>query len=224
MKVNKKLYDQVVSEAKLVQELPNNIVEIHSLNQNEQLYNQYTQKGKFSVWTSADGTNYRLLVEDGYYEKVAELYSKRVNAIWLEFWDQVETRRSKMMKTIFLPFVVVSFVALLLLMVLLGDNANYQTYSMFGILIVFLIMNMIINKKIDNMINTLNVEAVDKIKKIIGAKKFESLLDAQRSYIDEFFGYTDEDFEDDLVVEGEVETEDDVVESVEIFDVEEPKE
>lgn len=218
MKVNKKLYDQVVSESKFVQELPNNIVEIHSLNENEQLYNQYTQKGKFSVWTSADGTNYRLLVEDGYYEKVAELYSKRVNAVWLDFWDQVESKRSKMMKTIFLPFVVASFVALLLLMVLVGDNANYQTYSMLGILVVFLIMNMIINKKIDNMINALNIEAVDKIKSIIGAKKFESLLDSQRSYIDEFFGYTDADFEDDVVAEAEV------VESAEIVDLEEPKE
>ena len=61
MKVNARLFDRVVTEPFDIQELENgSTVELHSLNQNEELYQEYAMKAKFAVWACKDGKHYRL--------------------------------------------------------------------------------------------------------------------------------------------------------------------
>ena len=195
MKVNARLFDRVVTEPFDIQELENgSTVELHSLNQNEALFNEYAPKAKFAVWTCADGKHYRLLLEDGYYVEMRELYGKRVNQSWVNFWDEVEKGRGKVMKMFFIPLTILVFIAITLLMIFsdkLGENG--QLIAMAAVLVVFVIANMIINKKIDKIINTSNSNAVEKIKNIVGHKRFDELMEGQRIYYDKFFGIEEEE-------------------------------
>ena len=56
-------------------------------------------------------------------------------------------------------------------------------------------MYIIINKKIDNIIQTSNANAVDKIKKIVGGNRFDALMEAQKDYYDKFFGIEEDEEE-----------------------------
>lgn len=189
MKINPKLYAAVTTEPFDRQELEDGVVvELHSLNQNEEIFNEYAPKAKFAIWTSVDGKTYRLLLEDTYYPRLRELYGRRVNQCMINFWNNVEKDRSKIMKFVFIPVSVLVFIIFILLMIF-GANLdqNLQTIIMGVVLVAFIIVNVIVNKKIDGYVNKHNDEAVDKIKKIIGAKRFEELLNEQQAHYDEFF-------------------------------------
>ena len=80
MKINPKIYNSVTTEPFDVQELSNGtVIELHSLNQNEALFNEYAPKAKFAIWSSVDGKRYKLILEDTYYPRLRELYGRRVN-------------------------------------------------------------------------------------------------------------------------------------------------
>lgn len=203
MKINAKIYSRVTTEPFDTQDLENGVtIELHSLNQNEELYNEYAPKAKFALWTSQDGKNYRLLLEDGYYQEMRELYLKRVNQVWVNFWDDVEKGRGKIMKFIFLPLTIVIF-AIVIVLMFLGDKLgnNGQLIAMAAVLVVFIVGNVFINKKIDKLINSSNNIAVEKIKGIIGHKRFDELMEAQRVYYDKFFGIEEEPAEEDKTPE-----------------------
>lgn len=195
MKINHKIYNTIVSTPFDVQELDGGVkIELHSLNENEALFNEYAQrKGKFSVWTSLDGMTYRLLLEDSYYARLRELYGRRVNQCMITFWDDVEKERSKVMKWFF----IISGVLLVGLFVFLTFFPNVldqtgQMIVMFATLIGFIIVNTVINKKVDTIVNKHNSIAVEKIKNIVGHDRFEELLDETRAHYDDFFGIEEE--------------------------------
>lgn len=189
MKINPKIYNAVTTEPFDIQELEDGVViELHSLNQNEDLFNEYAPKAKFAIWTSVDGKNYRLLLEDTYYPRLRELYGRRVNQCMINFWNNVEKDRSKIMKFVFIPVSILVFLVFILLMIFgSGLDQNVQTIIMGAVLVAFIIVNVIVNKKIDGYVNKHNDEAIDKIKKIIGGKRFEELLNEQQAHYDEFF-------------------------------------
>ena len=195
MKINPKIYNAVTTEPFDVQELGNGVVvELHSLNANETLFNEYAPKAKFAIWSSVDGKTYKLILEDTYYPRVRELYGKRVNQCMIDFWDAVEKERGKVMKFIFIPVSILVFVIFVLLMIFanqLGETG--QMIAMGVVLVGFIIVNVLVNKKIDSIVNKHNSTAVDKIKNIIGHKKFEELLNEQQAHYDDFFGITEEE-------------------------------
>lgn len=200
MKINHKIYNSITSEPFDVQKLNDGVtVELHSLNKNEYLYNTYAPKAKFAVWSSENGKNYRLLLEDTYYPRMKELYGKRVNQCMVDFWAEVEKVRGKLMKLVFLPvsvLVFLSFIALVLFGAALGEGVQM---ALMGVaLILFIVVNVFVNRKIDSAINTHNSEAVEKIKNIIGHKRFEELLNEQQAHYDEFFDIKPEDEEADV--------------------------
>lgn len=204
MKINHKIYNSITTEPFDVQQLADGVtVELHSLNQNEYLYAQYAPKAKFAIWSSVDGKNYRLLLEDTYYPRMREMYGKRVNQCMIDFWNKVEKVRSKLMKFVFIPvsiLVFLGFIALVLFGALLGEGL--QMVLMAAALIAFIIVNVFVNRKIDSAINTHNTEAVDKIKHIIGHKRFEELLNEQQAHYDEFFDiHEDEEVENTELLE-----------------------
>ena len=212
MKINRKIYNQVQSEPFDVQELENGgKIELHSLNSTEALYNYYAPQAKFAVWSSFDGKNYRLLLEDGYYAKMRDLYTTRVNRIWINFWDVVEKGRKKIMFTLFLPSVIVAFLAAVLLMIFASKlaalpNGQIWQYVIIGaILVGFIVCNVLTNKKIDKVIRTANEKAIDDIKHVVGEKHFDELMDAQQAYYDEFFHIEDDEQEETQPEEQEIE-------------------
>lgn len=195
MKINHKIYDSITTEPFEVQTLADGVtVEFHSLNQNEHLFNQYAPQAKFAIWSSKEGTNYRLLLEDTYYPRMRELYGKRVNQCMIDFWNKVEKQRSKIMRCVFIPvsiIVFLGFIASIILGGLLGESL--QMVVMAVLLLAFIVVNVAVNRKIDSAVNKFNSEAVEKIKNIVGHKHFDELIDIQQAHYDEFFGITHEE-------------------------------
>ena len=194
MKINQKIYYTVATEPFDVQELENGVkVELHSLNQNEALFNEYAPKAKFAIWSTIDGSCYKLLLEDSYYARLRELYGRRVNQCMVTFWNKVEVDRKRIMKLFFIPISIILiavFTILLFLPSILGETG--QLVVMGATLVGFIISNMLINKKIDGIVNTHNSEAVEKIKNIVGHKHFEELMEETRAHYDDFFGIVED--------------------------------
>lgn len=194
MKINQKIYYTVATEPFDVQELENGVkVELHSLNQNEALFNEYAPKAKFAIWSTIDGSCYKLLLEDSYYARLRELYGRRVNQCMVTFWSKVEVDRKRIMKLFFIPISIILiavFTILLFLPSILGETG--QLVVMGATLVGFIIANMLINKKIDGIVNTHNSEAVEKIKNIVGHKHFEELMEETRAHYDDFFGIVED--------------------------------
>ena len=194
MKINQKIFNSVTTEPFDVQELKDGVViELHSLNKNEALFNEYAPKAKFAIWTCIDGKKYRLLLEDTYYPRLRELYGRRVNQCMIDFWDAVEKERGKVMKLIFVPVSIVVFIVFILLMIFQEQLGDAVTFIMGATLVAFIIVNVFVNKKIDSILNKHNSEAVEKIKNIIGHDRFDQLMDEQQAHYDDFFGIKDED-------------------------------
>lgn len=194
MKINPKIFYNVATEPFDVQELEDGVkIELHSLNQNEALFNEYAPKAKFAIWSTIDGSCYKLLLEDSYYARLRELYGRRVNQCMITFWQKVEVDRKRIMKLFFIPISIILFAvfALLIFFPTLLDNTS-QLVVMGVTLVGFIICNMVINKKIDGIINKHNSEAVEKIKNIVGHKHFEELMDETRAHYDDFFGIVEE--------------------------------
>lgn len=205
MRINPKIYNTVSTEPFDVQELEGGVkVELHSLNANEALFNEYAPKAKFAIWSTIDGSCFKLLLEDSYYARLRELYGRRVNQCMVTFWNKVEVDRKRIVKLFFIPIsiiLVAIFALLIFFPQLLGETG--QLVVMGGTLVGFIISNMIINKKIDGVINKHNSEAVEKIKNIVGHKHFEELMDETRAHYDDFFGIVEEDEPTEEVLEEE---------------------
>lgn len=200
MKINPRIYEYA-DEAKLIetQELENHNLEIYKLNDYEDLLAEFTNKGKFAVWSSVDGTNYRLYVEEGYYNKLKPLYGKKINNIWLAFWDKCDRVANKF-RNITLPSTIVILAAILLITMYVPNPIS--TILVIVLSVIFFAGILVFRKLTNKKFTEANKESVDEIKKYLGAKEFERLLQDQRSYIDEYFKY--EDIEENEVEENEV--------------------
>ena len=72
-----------------VQEFDGRKIELFYMNDYDIILADQINKGKFAVWSSNDGFNYRLYLEKGLYEKVKELYTPEINKIWVDFTNFV---------------------------------------------------------------------------------------------------------------------------------------
>ena len=86
-----------------VQESDTKTVEIHSMNQTSYLA-KFAGKGQFAVWTS-DSKSYKLLIEDGYYKTMKDLYGKRVNQVWIAFYEKADKIRFSLMYKMVFPMI-----------------------------------------------------------------------------------------------------------------------
>ncbi len=209
MRINPKIYTMINTEPLEVQDVEGHNVEIYKLNDYPGILDEFTKKGKFAVWSSIDGVNYRLLIEEGYHASLKDLYTKKINSIWLSFWDECEKITNNFSKKIILPATIFVMVCLFALINFIPENIQMVfSVSLLGI---FIVATMTLRRYTNSKISRKNAESIDQIKKILGAKKFEQLLEKQRSYIDEYFGY--ENNEDENVVEAEAINEKNVVEA-----------
>lgn len=200
MRVNPKVYELATGEPKEVQEVENHKIEIYCLDDYPQMLEEFTRKGKFAVWSSVDGENYRLFIEKGYHETLKDLYGKRINAIWVKFWDECEKITNKFSRRFVMPLTAL---VLILYFVLSSTVFTQEKIGQAGSLVfalgmpgVFIIIIMTLRRYTNNRISMENVKSIDEIKRILGADKFNTLLEAQRSYLDHYFGYDAEDMEE----------------------------
>jgi len=195
MKVNARIYNSITLEPFEIQEIDGHHVELFYLNDFPGILAENTAKGRFAVWSSADGNNYRLLVEKGYYETVTKLYEKPVNKIWLEFWGDCEGISKKMYRFFLVPASLIALIGFGVTVAFLQDAEYAQTRNIISavILVLFILAMLLFRKVSSNEINKANANSVTKIKKTIGSQTFENLLKEQRNYMDEYFRQINEE-------------------------------
>lgn len=186
MRLNPKVFELANGiEPQERQEFDGRVVEIYYMNDFDEVYQANCPKGKFALWTSNDGFNYRLFIEKGYYEQLSELYSDKVNKIWLDFWDKCDETTKKYNFKVMLPLALGCLIAYLLISTLWKSDA--AIYVEFGILALFIVGLFALNKVTKNKLAIYNQESVEEIKKVTGSKHFDELMTIQKTYIDEYF-------------------------------------
>lgn len=189
MRINPKLYE-VASEVEAIetQEFDGRKVEVYLMSQVSGVKEEFLMtKGQFAVWTSADGKNYRVFLEDGYYETVKELYAQPINKVWVDFWDTTDGISKKFSRFFIYPLMIVAIALCVVSIVLNQKLGNIATYIILGVLVAMFIalifVNMFVRKKIMLESNKSRAE----IQNILGEEKYEALINAQKAYMDEYF-------------------------------------
>lgn len=165
------------------QEFDGRKIELFYMNDYDAILSEQINKGKFTVWSSDDGFNYRVFLEKGLYETVKELYTPEINKIWVDFWDVTEKISNRLTRFGLLPIGGISII----LCICSGLFGEYGSYISIGGLVAAFIAMLVVNKSMKKKILLANKESRDLIIKKIGEKKFDKLLDAQKEYIDAYY-------------------------------------
>ena len=213
MKVNVKLYNLVETQKPLdVQEIDGRVVEMYNMDEFPRIQEEFIRQGRFAVWSSVDGKNYRIFIEPGYYNEFKELYSLNVNKIWVDFWDACEKISHTATFKIIIP---VTGVALAGCLGLSFWKSEISTYLSIGLVVIAFLAMMVSNSRAKSKIQQENIKSVDLIKKEVGEKRFEELIEARKDYTDKYYAalYPEDEIEEET--EQEV-LEEPVVEEVEV--------
>ena len=224
MKVNVKLYNLVNGQSPLdVQQIDNRNVEIYSMVDFPQVKEEFIRQGRFAVWSSVDGNNYRIFIEPGYYNEFKELYSLPVNKIWVDFWDACEKLSHTATFKIIIPVTGVALAACVGLSFWKSEISSYISIAL--VILAFLVM-MISNSRAKSKIQQENVKSVELIKKEVGEKRFEQLIEARKDYTDKYFAaiYPEDVVEEETEAEALEEPVVEEAQVVETTEVEEKKE
>lgn len=220
MRINPKLF-AIANEAEPVdvQEFDGRKIEVFMMEPYPQVKEEFINKGKFAVWSSVDGVNYRLFIEDGYYNELKPLYSQAVNKIWVDFWDTCETVSRKMSRFVILPVTVAA----------IGGCIGFSflekgsIYAMIAVVVIAFVIMLFCNRLTRKKIYDANTASVELIKKALGGtKQFDEMLERQKNYMDSYYDslYPDEDFEEEETEELSAQA----VEEVEVVEEESQKE
>lgn len=189
MRINPKLYE-VANEVtpSSVQEFDGRKVELYLMGDFNGIKEEFViGKGQFAVWASVDGVNYRLFLEDGYYNEIKDLYSLPINKIWVEFWDKTDAISKKFSRYFIYPMMALAVIMCIVSLALSSFLGDWGTYIIIGALVVMFIAMIFVNYKTKKAIMNENVKSRDLIIKHFGEKKFDSLIDKQKEYMDTFF-------------------------------------
>ncbi len=185
MKLQYGIFKQL-NTPKETHQLEGKTIEIHSMNDTKFL-SRFAGKGQFAVWTS-DSKNYKLLIEDGYYQVMKDLYSKRVNQVWITFYEKADKVRFGLMFKMVFPMIAVSMV-LAILFSTIEALKGYQNFALIGILGVVLVTNMLQTTIMRKKVEEARTVAVKDIQMIIGEHKFNDLLEKQSKYYEDYFKF-----------------------------------
>lgn len=189
MRINAKLYpvaDEVTPYE--TQTFDNKKVELFMMSSFEGIKEEFViKKGQFAVWSSMDGLNYRLFLEDGYYDTVKELYCETVNKIWLDFYDRTDAISGKFSKFFVYPLMAIAIAACVLSIVLQKQIGAIGSWIIIGVLALMFVAMIFVNMKIKKVIVNENAKSRQLIVDHFGGNRFDELIELQKSYMDEYF-------------------------------------
>lgn len=189
MRVNPKLYpvaDEVTPYE--TQTWENRKVEIYLMDSFEGIKEEFViKKGQFAVWSSMDGENYRLFLENGYFERVKELYTEPVNKIWLDFYDTTDGISRKFSNFFIYPLMGVAVIACVLSIFLSQYMPSFVSWIIIGVLAAMFVAMIFVNMKVKKVVLNENTKARQKIIDHFGGNKFDELIEMQKAYMDEYF-------------------------------------
>ena len=189
MKINPRLWDAANEvEPFDVQKLSDRTIEIYKMSSFDGIKEEFVNtKGQFAAWSSIDGVNYRLFIEDGYYEEVKDLYTQQINTIWIEYWDLCDNIYKKFSRFCIYPLMIV---AILLCIVSIAFGSHLKgvgSYIIIGALIVMFIGMLILNRVVKKKQADEHNKSRQKIYDILGEDRFNKLVDNQKNYMDKYF-------------------------------------
>jgi len=222
MKLNYKVFKALVEEPFLTQEVNGNEVGFYYMNETPFLQ-QFVMRGRFYVWTS-DGKNYKLLIERGYYERVSYFFEKEINAVWLNFLEEVTTVNSRMSRNYLMISMGISLAIIILFSILLPEQL---TWGIIGALIITLVGNMIHSNRVNKIVRQMNLDAQEEIREILTEDKFNQFLNDQEEYMKEYFAFDEdeEEFDEELdtLETNDLDEENNEIEEVEVLEEDEGK-
>lgn len=185
MKINPKLYHAADDITPIeVQEFGEKKIELFYMDDFEGVKEEVINKGQFAAWSSEDGANYRVFFEKGYYDVVGELYTEKINKIWVEFWDKTDLISKKFTRFILIPIMIVSILVCVLSGLIPGGYGNYIAIGVLVVAFIAMILcNTFTKKKIMQENNNSRTEIIN----AIGQKKFDDLIAKQKEYMDEYY-------------------------------------
>ena len=214
MKINPKLFVAADGVEPIeVQEFDNRKVELYLMDQFDGVKEEFvSSKGQFAVWSSVDGNNYRLFLENGYYDAVKELYGQNVNQVWIRFWDKLDNITKKYSRFLIYPIMLIAVVLCVLSLALQSVWGQVGTYVVIGVLVALFVVLIVANYIVKKKSLAENVKSRQEIIESLGEEKFNQLIDVQKAYMDEYFRVPDleeesEEQEAEAATEEVVETE-----------------
>lgn len=187
MKLNYKVYRQLTNEPFLTQEIDAKVIEFHYMNDTPFLF-QYASRGRFAIWTS-DGMNYKVLIEQKYYEALEDFYKPEINKIWLGFLEGVSALSKKINMLFIIPTLVLYVVIAGLATFLFKE---YTLQILLGMIVLVVISNMFQGRLVNKKVREENLKAQDLIRSQMGNENFDSLIKAQEDHYQEYFKFSEE--------------------------------
>ncbi len=189
MKINPKLYSVADEVTPLeTQECGDRKVEIYLMDSFEGIKEEFVmKKGQFAVWSSMDSVNYRVFLEDGYYNRVKDLYTQPVNKIWLDFYDTTDAISRKFSNYFIYPLMGIAVVSCIVSIFLSKYMPSFVSWIIIGVLAVMFIAMIFVNMKIKKVILNENTKARQQIIDHFGGNRFDELIEMQKTYMDEYF-------------------------------------
>ncbi len=188
MKINPKVYKNLTGEPFKSEEIDGNTVSFYDMNETQYL-SQYAGRGKFAIWTSGGGNDYKVLIEKSYYEALKPFYEYEINKIWLGFLTEAESINKRYNKLFLIPMLSIYLVVLVAFSFI--AQGAYLSYAFIGLIAAALIANMAQTRVVSKKIRDANYAAQDKIKNAIGDDEFDRLVQAQDAHYKAYFKFED---------------------------------
>jgi hypothetical protein len=200
MKLNAKIYKQLINEPFEKQEIDGKTVEFHYMDDTPYL-TQYAGRGRFAVWTS-DGNNYKVLIESTYYEALKPFYEYEVNVIWLGFLDKVSSISKKINNRFIIPTLALYALGAILAILFFEE----QTLPiLLGLIVLVVVSNIVQSKVVNKKVKNENIATQDKIRNHLGQENFDELVKAQEEHYQKYFSFDEQPMDSEVEEIGEVE-------------------
>lgn len=198
MKIQNNVYRSLTGEPFHVQKINGRTVEFFYMNDTPYL-SQNVQKGRFHTWTS-NGTDFRLIIEKGFYERFSFFYSEDINELWVNYLVSFGTKVSKLRR--------INFIAGLLLAAVIITVGYLLNQQIAGLIVAFLsiiVLNMFVSSKMNKAFDKDNFEVQTKVREAMTEEKLEKFLVDQEAYYQEYMKNLAAEYGDEFEDEEEVE-------------------
>lgn len=207
MKLNPRVFKNLNTEPFLEQDIDGQKVSFYDMNETQYL-TQYAGRGKFAIWTSNGGDEYKVLIEKSYYEALEPFYSYDVNKIWLNFLTSASQITRKMSMWFLIPTMLIYLAIVAVATIYFPDQI---IAVLLGLIVVIFGSNIIQTRLTSNRVKEANINAQNQIRETLGNEVFDGLVQAQEDHYKAYFKFeeeTQEDSEAQISVDAEVVEED----------------
>lgn len=200
MKINPRLWEAANEvEPFEVQQLEKRKIELYKMSQIDGVKEEFVNtKGQFAAWSSLDGINYRLFIEDGYYDELKDLYTKQINEIWTDYWDVCDGINKRFSRLCIYPLMIIAVILCITSIAASNWIGRIGTYIIIAILIVLFIGMLVLSKVVRKKQSEEHNNSRQKIYDILGESRFNKLVENQKNYMDKYFDelYKDKNVKD----------------------------